>query len=118
MTGTRCETKTLTQGFDPVGWVATNLLPLMECETTETPMALEKELETLRRELPNLLANGGEGKFVVVFEDRIVGIYTSYEDALAIGYEKCGLKPFLVKKIQAVEQVQYFSRDLAFPCPT
>jgi hypothetical protein len=79
-------------------------------------MALEAELETFHRELPNLLAE--EGKFVVVSGDQVVGTYTSYEDALKIGYEKCGLKPFLVKKIQALEQVQYFSRDLAFTCPT
>jgi len=77
-------------------------------------MALEKEIDTYRRELPNLL--GSEGKFVVIEGDKIIGTFSSYEDALKIGYEKCGLKPFLVKKIQAVEQVQYFTRDL-IPCP-
>jgi hypothetical protein len=40
-----------------------------------------------------------EGKFVVVSGDQVVGAYTSYEDALKVGYEKFGLKPFLVKKI-------------------
>ncbi len=79
-------------------------------------MALEKEIETFSRELPNLLAQ--EGKFVVVSGDKIIGVYDSYEDALKIAYEKCGLKPFLVKKIQAVEQIQYFSRDLNFGCRT
>jgi hypothetical protein len=79
-------------------------------------MALEKEIETFNRELPNLLAE--EGKFVVVSGDKIIGVYDSYEDALKIAYEKCGLKPFLVKKIQAVEQIQYFSRDLNFGCRT
>jgi len=79
-------------------------------------MALEKEIETFNRELPNLLAQ--EGKFVVVSGDRMIGVYDSYEDALKIAYEKCGLKPFLVKKIQAVEQIQYFSRDLNFGCRT
>jgi hypothetical protein len=89
----------------------------MECETTKIPMALEKEVETLKRELPNLLAD--EGKYVVVSGDKILGTYSAYEDALKVGYEKCGLKPFLVKKIQSVEQVQFFSRDLCFePCRT
>jgi hypothetical protein len=63
-------------------------------------MALEKELETFKRELPNLLAQ--EGKYVVVSGDDIVGVFAAYEDALTVGYEKCGLKPFLVKKIQAI----------------
>ena len=79
-------------------------------------MALDKELETFHRELPNLLAN--EGKFAVVSGDQILGVYTSYEDALTIGYEKCGLKPFLVKEIRAIEEVRFLSRDLTFPCPT
>ena len=80
-------------------------------------MALEKELTTFQRELPNLLSN--EGKFVVISGDQVLGTYAVYEDALNIAYEKCGLKPFLVKKIQSVEQVQFFSRDLCFsPCPT
>ena len=79
-------------------------------------MALEKELETYKKELPNLLAE--EGQYVVICGDEITGVYASYEDALKVGYDKCGLSPFLVKKIQAVEQVQYFSRDLDFPCRT
>lgn len=79
-------------------------------------MALETEQETYRSELPNLLKD--EGQYAVISGEKVVGIYASYEDALAIGYEKCGLKPFLVKKIQAIEQVQYISRDLTFPCHT
>jgi len=79
-------------------------------------MALEKEIETYNRELPKLLAD--EGKYVVIQGDHVIGTNVSYEDALKSGYEKCGLTPFLVKKIQAVEQIQYFSRDLAFECPT
>ena len=79
-------------------------------------MALEKELETFKRELPNLLAN--EGKYAIVAGDSIIGIFATYEDALTRGYAECGLKPFLVKKIQTIEQVQYFSRDLALTCPT
>jgi hypothetical protein len=88
----------------------------MEGATIYRHMELEKELETFKRELPNLLAD--EGKFVVVTADCIVGTFVAYEDALAAGYEKCELKPFLVKKIQAVEQAQCFSRDLTFTCPT
>jgi hypothetical protein len=93
---------------------------MMDTPSTIDPpamsMALEKELDVYARELPNLLAE--EGKFAVICGEQVVGTYASYEDALKVGYEKCGLRPFLVKKIQSVEQVQYFSRDLAFPCRT
>jgi len=80
------------------------------------PMALEKEIETYNRELPNLLAE--QGKFVVICGDKLIGTFGSYEDALKCGYDKCGLEPFLVKKVQAVEQVQFFSRELDFSCLT
>jgi hypothetical protein len=78
-------------------------------------MALEKEIETYNRELARLTDQ--EGQFVVIQGEAIIGVYVSYEDALKLAYEKCGLKSFLVKKIQSVEQVQFFSRDLGFePC--
>ena len=67
-------------------------------------MAFEKEIETYNRELPNLIAE--QGKFVIISNSAIVGVYASYEDALKVAYEKCGLKPFLVKKIQSIEQIQ------------
>lgn len=78
-------------------------------------MALEKETQTYERELANLLQQ--EGKFALIHEDEVGGVYDTYEDALKGGYEKYGLGPFLVKRIQAVEQVQYFTRDIV-PCRT
>lgn len=89
----------------------------IECETKGSPMALEKEIETYNKELPNLIDQ--QGKFVVISSSAVVGVYESYEDALKVAYEKCGLKPFLVKKIQSVEQIQFFTRDMCFnPCHT
>ena len=79
-------------------------------------MALEKELETYEKHRDQLLAD--EGKFVVIHQDSIFGIYTGYEDALKVGYEKCKLTPFLVKKIQAVEPINFISRNLKLACPT
>ena len=79
-------------------------------------MALEREMQAYERELKALLTQ--EGKFVVISGDQVLGVYSTYEDAIKVGYEKCGMAPFLVKKIQAVEQVQYFSRDLNFVCHT
>ncbi len=79
-------------------------------------MVLEKELETYRRELPSLLAD--DGKFVLIHDSQIVDIFGTYEDALAEGYERFGLEPFLVKKIQAVEQVQHITRNITVPCHT
>ncbi len=94
-------------------------LPSMpECKSKDFPMAFEKEMETYLAELPKLVANKDEGKFIVIHDSEVLGIFGTYEDALKIGYEKCKLKSFLVKKIEAVEQAQYFSRDLHLECPT
>ncbi len=71
-------------------------------------MALEKELETYNARLSALKEN--EGKFVLIQGDKIIGIYTSYEDAMKAGYAELGLTSFLVKQISSIEQVQFISR--------
>ncbi len=78
-------------------------------------MALETELQTYTKSLPSLLADNG--KYVLIHGEKVVGIYDTYQDALKIGYETFGLVPFLVKRIQAVEQAHCFTRDLS-RCPT
>ena len=78
-------------------------------------MALEKELQTYEKLKPTLLAEAG--KFAVISSEELLGVYETYDDALKIGYEKCKLNPFLVKRIQAVEPVNFFTRAIE-PCPT
>ncbi|MBZ5676431.1 MAG: hypothetical protein LAP61_19490 [Acidobacteriia bacterium] len=79
-------------------------------------MALERELETYKSKLPELLTNEGEGKYVLIHGDQVVDVFGTYEDAIKEGYSKFQLEPFLVKQIQTVEQVQFISRLL--PCHT
>ena len=79
-------------------------------------MALEKELETYKQQLPTLAA-AHSGKFALVHDTQVAGVYDSYADALRAGYEKFGLKPFLVKQIYLTEKAHYFTRDI-FPCRT
>ena len=75
-------------------------------------MALEKELQTYQQKRQELLAN--EGKFVLIHGDEVAGIWDTYEDALKLDYEKYGLKPFLVKRIEAVDTINYSIRHA--PC--
>lgn len=78
-------------------------------------MTLDQELKTYRDRLPTLLEH--EGKFVVITGDQVVDILSAYEDALKKAYEICGVdKPFLVKQIEAVDQVCYFTRSINVPC--
>jgi len=76
-------------------------------------MALEKELETYKKKLPELTKD--EGKFVLIHDGDVIDTFASYEDAMKEGYKRYNLEPFLVKQIHAVEQVQFISRYLN-PC--
>jgi hypothetical protein len=77
-------------------------------------MALEKELETYKNKLPEL--KGSEGKFVLIHGADVIDTFTSYEDAIKEGYARFQVEPFLVKQIQATEQVQFVTRLIAPSC--
>jgi hypothetical protein len=74
-------------------------------------MALEKELVTYQQKLPELKAQ--EGKWALVHDSDFVDVYSTYEDAIKEGYNRFGLKPFLVKQIHATEQTLFISRLVA-----
>ncbi len=75
-------------------------------------MALEKELETYKKILPDLKAQ--EGKFALIQGETFVDTYSSYDDALKEGYKRFGTTtPFLVKQILAVEPVFYVTRPIS-----
>ena len=76
-------------------------------------MALEKELETYKKKLPELKKD--EGKFVLIHGDQVVDTFVSYEDAIKEGYKKFSLEPFLVKQIHSIEHIQFISRSIV-PC--
>lgn len=76
----------------------------------DATMALERELEIYRDNLLELLTN--EGKWVIIGRDGIAGVRDTYDEALAAGYERFGLGPFLVKQVRRAEPIHYFSRDL------
>lgn len=76
-------------------------------------MALEKELETYKKKLPELKKD--EGKYVLICGDEVIDTFTSYEDAIKEGYKKFQLKPFFVKQIHSIENIQFISRSIT-PC--
>ena len=77
---------------------------------------LKKEIETYEARLQELLAVG-EGKFVLIHESDVLGVWDTYADALKSGYETVGLnKPFLVRRIGGFDGgfdvFQSFMREL------
>lgn len=76
---------------------------------------LRKELQVFAQNLKTLLAD--EGKYVVISEETILGVYDSFEDAIKAGYGSCGLTPFLVKQILPIDEVAFINRDVLPQCP-
>jgi hypothetical protein len=75
-------------------------------------MALERELKTYQNKLLQLLDH--EGEFVVIHGEEVAGIWGDYTAALQNAYEKFGLsEPFFIKRIEAVETPQFFSRRVS-----
>ena len=80
-------------------------------------MALEREVATFERELPNLLRDeANRGKFALVHGDSVHGLWASRQEALDKGYELFGLEPFLVEEVNDRPEALYFSRNVS-RCP-
>src|SRR5262249_12634426 len=87
----------------------------------ETLKCLERELATYRRELPRLLAEGEEGRFVVIHGDQVLGTWDTYRDASQYAREKFNPdEQFLLQCVDARYAAllsQLFAEQDA-PCPS
>jgi hypothetical protein len=87
--------------------------PLLEPPTihyTELPPskpgdALAEEWETYRREVGRLLAEGQEGRHILIKGSQIIGIWDTHKEAMACGYERFLLQAFFVHQIQERERL-------------
>ncbi len=78
-------------------------------------MALEQELKTYGKKLPELLPH--QGKIVVIQGEQIAGIFDTMNEALTFGYDTLGDAPFLAREIREKPPVLHFSRSMR-PCPS
>jgi hypothetical protein len=72
---------------------------------------LDTELKTYEQNRDHLLGTA-EGKFVLIHNDQVIGIYDSKMDAIAEGYRQFGNVPFLVKQILKIEAPLNFMSNL------
>jgi hypothetical protein len=80
-------------------------IPWTELPPAEPGSALAAEWETYRREIGRLLAEGLEGKAVLIKGDEIVGIYETWQEAREVGLEKYYQQPHMVHPILSREPV-------------
>lgn len=76
---------------------------------------LDKELATFERHKERLLAESA-GKYALIRDDQLEGVWDTYEDALKTGYSRFGLEPFLVKRIVGLDSILFVSRGIT-GCP-
>lgn len=62
-------------------------------------MPLEREAETYRREVGQLLAEGHAGRYALLKGDAVVSIWDTQRDALQAGRDQFGLEDIAVVKI-------------------
>jgi hypothetical protein len=74
-------------------------------------MPLEQELQTSHEQKDHLLEKYKD-RYVLIKGDEIVADFESRGDALREGYMRFGHEAFLVKKVEEMEQVNFFSRTL------
>ena len=72
---------------------------------------LEKELTTFEMNKGELIGKS-KGKFALIKDDKIIGVFDAKIDAIRQGYQVLGNVPFLVKQIVEIETPQNFTSNL------
>ena len=65
---------------------------------TDSP--IYREMQTFRRELPRLVAEGHEGKWALIKGDEIIGLYESFDDGCRAGWERYLRQRFIVQPVR------------------
>jgi hypothetical protein len=63
------------------------------------------EWNTYLREVGRLLREGHQGKFILINDEAIIGIFDTEDAARTEGLKRCLLQPFLVQQIRSREPI-------------
>jgi hypothetical protein len=95
---------------DPVGKIHyTELAPTRP----DSPTA--QEWEFYRREVGRLLAEGHEGRFVLIKGDSVVDFFDTEEEAKLAGYQRFLMSAFLVQQVREYEPLYFHLRVYCHP---
>ena len=70
-------------------------------------MDLKQELDFYHSQKAELVKHYN-GQFALVKEDKLIGSYTTWEEAFTSGVQQFGNVPFLIKLVQETEDVIQF----------
>jgi hypothetical protein len=91
-------------------------IPYTELPQAKSEERFCQEWNTYVREIGKLLAEGHETKFVLIKDERIIGLFASEEAARKEGLRRYLLEPFLVQQIRRHESILRL-RGYNLPCP-
>ncbi len=89
-----------------------------ELRPAEPDSPLFVEWEAYRREVARLLAEGHEGRHVLIKGEEVVGLFATDEEAVIEGYRRYFGQPFLVHQVQERERLLRVSWLWQAPCHT
>ena len=70
-------------------------------DNTEKPLA--REWNVYRREIGRLLAEGHEGRYVLIQGETVLGLFDTWDSARAAGLKRFLREPFFVHPVRATE---------------
>ena len=78
-------------------------------ELTDLPPdhLFSREWAVYRRELPRWLAQGQEGRFVLIKGDDVIGFWDTWRETVDTGRKRFGMVPFMVHQILEWEPVYH-----------
>ncbi len=62
--------------------------------------SIYRECQTFRRELPRLLEQGHEGKWVLIKGDELIGLFATLDEGYLFGREQFQFQPFIVQPVR------------------
>jgi hypothetical protein len=78
-------------------------IPYTELPAAEPDSPLYQEWEFYRREVGRLLAEGQEGRFILIKGEDIIGIWDTAEDAEAVAHHRYLMQPCLIQQVRSRE---------------
>jgi hypothetical protein len=80
-------------------------IPYTELPDTKPDSPLYREWNYYRREVGRLLAEGQEGRFVLIKGEEVIGIWNTEEEARAVALQKYLMQPCLIHQVRSREPV-------------
>ncbi|HKB39171.1 MAG TPA: hypothetical protein VKD72_22215 [Gemmataceae bacterium] len=97
--------------------VGSRTIPCSELPEARPGDVLSQEWDTYRREVARLLAEGHEGKFVLIKGGQVIAVHDTWDAAREAGLRLYLLEPFLVRQVCAQEPLLRL-RGYSLPCPS